>query len=79
MSFRILTHNQISARGLARFPLNRYEVGADITEPDAIVVRSAELHGAEIDVHGNSRQASSRHCRLMISSPGATSLLCMCP
>jgi D-3-phosphoglycerate dehydrogenase / 2-oxoglutarate reductase len=48
MSFRILTHNQISARGLARFPLNRYEVGADITEPDAIVVRSAELHGAEI-------------------------------
>jgi len=48
MSFRILTLNQISARGLARLPADRYEVGADITAPDAILVRSAELHGAAI-------------------------------
>jgi D-3-phosphoglycerate dehydrogenase len=48
MSFRILTLNQISARGLARFPADRYQVGADIAAPDAILVRSAELHGAGI-------------------------------
>jgi len=44
MSFRILTLNQISPRGLARFPADRYRVGADVSEPDAILVRSAELH-----------------------------------
>jgi len=48
MSFRILTLNQISARGLARLPADRYQVGADIAAPDAILVRSAELHGAGI-------------------------------
>ena len=48
MSFRILTLNQISARGLARLPADRYQVGADISAPDAILVRSAELHGAGI-------------------------------
>jgi D-3-phosphoglycerate dehydrogenase / 2-oxoglutarate reductase len=44
MSFRILTLNQISARGLARLPADRYQVGADLSDPDAILVRSAELH-----------------------------------
>jgi len=48
MSFRILTLNQISARGLARFPADRYQVGAAISDPDAILVRSAEMHGASI-------------------------------
>ena len=48
MSFHILTLNQISARGLARFPADRYQVGADISAPDAILVRSAELHGSSI-------------------------------
>ena len=48
MSFRILTLNQISPRGLARLPADRYQVGADIAAPDAILVRSAELHGAAI-------------------------------
>ena len=48
MSFRILTLNQISARGLARFPADRYQVGAAVAAPDAILVRSAELHGADI-------------------------------
>jgi D-3-phosphoglycerate dehydrogenase / 2-oxoglutarate reductase len=44
MSFRILTLNQISARGLARLPADRYQIGADLSDPDAILVRSAELH-----------------------------------
>ena len=48
MTFRVLTLNDISARGLARLPRERYQVGADITRPDAILVRSADMHGAPI-------------------------------
>ena len=48
MPLRILTLNQISPRGLARFPAGRYQVGAAVTDPDAILVRSAELDGASI-------------------------------
>ena len=43
MSYRILTLNNISPRGLERLPGELYEVGPDVTEPDAILVRSAEL------------------------------------
>jgi D-3-phosphoglycerate dehydrogenase len=48
MSFRILTLNQISVRGLARFPADRYQIGTDVADPDAILVRSAELHDTHI-------------------------------
>jgi D-3-phosphoglycerate dehydrogenase / 2-oxoglutarate reductase len=48
MGYRILTLNQISPRGLARFPAERYELGADIAEPDAILVRSAVMHARAI-------------------------------
>jgi len=48
MSYRILTLNDISPRGLARLPRERYEVGAAVTYPDAILVRSADLHGFEV-------------------------------
>jgi D-3-phosphoglycerate dehydrogenase len=48
MRFRILTLNQISPRGLARFPTDRYEVGAELANPDAILVRSAEIAAASI-------------------------------
>ncbi len=44
MTYRILTLNDISPRGLARLPRERYEVGAAVTRPDAILVRSADLH-----------------------------------
>ncbi|HXZ61039.1 MAG TPA: phosphoglycerate dehydrogenase [Steroidobacteraceae bacterium] len=43
MTFRILTLNHISPRGLERLPRELYEVGPDIADPDAILVRSAEL------------------------------------
>ncbi|MGH8495779.1 MAG: phosphoglycerate dehydrogenase [Gammaproteobacteria bacterium] len=46
--FRILTLNEISQAGLARLPRDRYEVAAAVAEPDAILVRSADLHTAEI-------------------------------
>ena len=48
MTYRILTLNRISPRGLARLPPERYQVGADIAQPDAILVRSADLHGTPI-------------------------------
>jgi len=48
MSYRILTLNSISARGLARLPRERYEVGPEVKQPDAILVRSAEMRGSEV-------------------------------
>jgi len=48
MTYRILTLNDISSRGLARLPRERYEVGAAVTRPDAILVRSADLHALEV-------------------------------
>lgn len=41
--FRILTLNQISPLGLKLFDANHYVVGNDITEPDAILVRSHNM------------------------------------
>ncbi|HYE38994.1 MAG TPA: NAD(P)-dependent oxidoreductase, partial [Ramlibacter sp.] len=46
--FGILVLNQISQAGLERLPAARYVAGKDIAEPDAILVRSADLHGREI-------------------------------
>src|SRR5690242_6751632 len=42
--FKILTLNNISARGLARLPRERYDVGSEVAEPDGILVRSADMH-----------------------------------
>ncbi len=44
---KVLTLNAISARGLARLP-EHYVVGGDVAEPDAILVRSANMHDMEI-------------------------------
>ncbi len=46
-AYRIQTMNKISSRGLARLPAN-YEVGDVIANPDAILVRSANLHEMDI-------------------------------
>jgi D-3-phosphoglycerate dehydrogenase len=46
--FRISTLNKISPRGLELFPRDRYEVASSLPDPDAILVRSADLHGQEI-------------------------------
>jgi D-3-phosphoglycerate dehydrogenase / 2-oxoglutarate reductase len=43
-TYRILTLNNISARGLERLPRERYEVASDLNQPDAILVRSADMH-----------------------------------
>ena len=44
MKYRILTLNQISARGLERLPRERYEVASGLDRPDAVLVRSADMH-----------------------------------
>ncbi|HTW37652.1 MAG TPA: phosphoglycerate dehydrogenase [Steroidobacteraceae bacterium] len=45
---RILVLNNLSARGLERLPPERFEVGPEVSAPDAILVRSADLHAREI-------------------------------
>lgn len=45
---QILVLNQISAIGLKRFPPELYRVGKDVAEPDAILVRSADMHAMDI-------------------------------
>jgi D-3-phosphoglycerate dehydrogenase len=46
--FRIQTMNKISPQGLELFPRDRYEVASEIPHPDALLVRSADLHSLEI-------------------------------
>jgi D-3-phosphoglycerate dehydrogenase len=48
MSFKILTLNNISVRGLDRLPRDRYEVASEIGHPDAIMLRSADMHSMEL-------------------------------
>ena len=42
--FTIRTLNNISPRGIERLPRDRYTVSSDAAEPDAIIVRSADMH-----------------------------------
>jgi D-3-phosphoglycerate dehydrogenase len=46
--FRVLVLNQIAPAGLKRLPHEHYTVGKDLADPDAILVRSADMH--KIDV-----------------------------
>ena len=48
MRYRILTLNNISARGLERLPRDRYEIAPDVEKPDAILVRSADMHAIAV-------------------------------
>jgi D-3-phosphoglycerate dehydrogenase / 2-oxoglutarate reductase len=46
--FNVLVLNAISAGGLSRLPASGYRVGKDVADPDAILVRSADLHAMAI-------------------------------
>ena len=46
--WKVLVLNQVSERGLQRLPADRYEVGKSVPEPDAILVRSADMHAMDI-------------------------------
>ncbi|HOT61919.1 MAG TPA: phosphoglycerate dehydrogenase [Treponemataceae bacterium] len=45
---KIQTLNKISPDGLALFPRDDYEIASEILNPDAVLVRSAEMNGTEI-------------------------------
>ncbi len=45
---KVRTYNQISVKGLERFPRQSYEVGSDIGHPDAFLLRSQKLQGVEV-------------------------------
>ncbi len=46
--FKIQTLNAISAIGLEQFPRELYEVASEIQHPDAILVRSQDMHGMKL-------------------------------
>lgn len=49
--FKILTLNNIAAEGLARLPTERYEISAGVADPDAILVRSHDMHSMVVPEH----------------------------
>ena len=46
--FNILTLNNISESGLRRFTKDNYYIAAEIAKPDAILLRSYNMHGMEV-------------------------------
>ena len=46
--FKIQTLNNISVQGLERLPRDRFEVASDIKAPDAVMLRSADMHKLDI-------------------------------
>ena len=46
--YKILTLNNISPVGLERFPRDAYEVASEIQHPDAILLRSFNMHEMEV-------------------------------
>jgi D-3-phosphoglycerate dehydrogenase / 2-oxoglutarate reductase len=47
-AFRVRVLNQIASVGLKRLPGEQYSVGKDVASPDAILVRSADMHAMDI-------------------------------
>ncbi|CAA6801846.1 MAG: D-3-phosphoglycerate dehydrogenase (EC [uncultured Thiotrichaceae bacterium] len=48
MSFQIKTLNNISGKGLSLLATNQYNVGDDVESPDAILLRSYNMHNMDI-------------------------------
>ena len=46
--FDVLVLNAIAANGLKRLPADRYNIGKDLSAPDAVLVRSADMHAFPI-------------------------------
>ena len=46
--FKVRTLNNISVKGLDRLPRDQYEVASEMTSPDAILLRSFNMHGMDI-------------------------------
>ncbi len=65
---RILTLNSISHAGLKLLPAERYEVGSHVERPDAILVRSQDMHAMTI--------AGTRCARSAVPAPAPTTSRC---
>ena len=48
LMYKILTLNNIAVEGLRRLPRERYEIASEIAHPDAILVRSHNMHDMKI-------------------------------
>ena len=46
--FRVLTFNKLAEEGLRRLAAPRYDVGPDVSSPDAIMLRSYKMHGMQL-------------------------------
>ena len=46
--FKVLTLNNIAVEGLRRLPRSRYEVASEMAHPDAIMLRSQNMHEMDI-------------------------------
>ena len=46
--FKVLTLNNIATVGLQRLPADRFEVGDGVSEPDAVLLRSHDMHSMDI-------------------------------
>lgn len=46
--YKVLTLNSIAVEGLRRLPRDRYEVASEITHPDAVLLRSHNMHDMDI-------------------------------
>ena len=46
--FKVRTYNQISPLGLNRFDSSRYQVGPELADPDAFILRSQKLQGEPV-------------------------------
>ncbi len=46
--YKILTLNNIAVAGLRRFPRERYEVASEVAHPDAVILRSYDMHDMDI-------------------------------
>lgn len=48
--FKIQTLNKIDTEGLTLFPLGSYEIASEMPNPDAIILRSFDMHNMELPV-----------------------------
>ena len=46
--YKVLKLNKITSEGINSFPSDNYIVGDDISDPDAIILRSFDMHSMEI-------------------------------
>ena len=46
--YKVLTLNNIAVAGLRRLPRERYEVASEIAHPDAVILRSHNMHNMDI-------------------------------